>query len=48
MNAIKTMENACHVKGQNDILPSLGFAKAVLRCCNPCDQLYGNLERGGV
>lgn len=30
MNAIKTMENVCHVKGQNDILPSLGFAKAML------------------
>lgn len=39
MNAIKTMENVCHVKGQKDILPSLGFAKAVLRCCNPRDQL---------
>lgn len=46
MNAIKTMENVCHAKGQNYILPSLGFAKALLRCCNL--QLYCSLERGGV
>lgn len=48
MNAIKTMENVSHVKGQNDTLPSLGLAKAVLRCFSPHDQLYCNLKHGGV
>lgn len=48
MYAIKTMENVSHVKRQNDTLPSLGLAKAVLRRCNPPDQLYCSLKHGEV
>lgn len=48
MSTIKAMENVCHVKAQNDILPSLEFAKVVLRCCNPHDQLYCSPMEGSI
>jgi len=45
---MKTTENVSHEKGQNDILLSLGYAKAVVKSSNLHYKLYCNLKYRGV